>query len=73
MEGVNLINIHCKHNCKCHNGNPPVQYLLKKQKQKPCPVNILGHHNFICWLSISTTRNVIYFMKCENGAFKNVQ
>jgi hypothetical protein len=28
MEEVNLIKIHCKHICKCHN-EIPIQYIIK--------------------------------------------
>jgi hypothetical protein len=39
MEGVNLIKIHYKHMCKCHNETPLYNYMLKKN---PCFLYLLS-------------------------------
>jgi hypothetical protein len=40
MEGVNLIKIHCKHICKCHNVSPhTTYYMLIKKRNGLCICN----------------------------------
>jgi hypothetical protein len=34
MEGVNPIEVHCKHICKCHNEHPPQQLIYANKMEK---------------------------------------